>query len=180
MKLSSDQRGVVRRSGLALAFSAAVLGIGYVWLPTELFGVAQPMTVADRIAFALRSDLFLFVWLAGCFVAVSRGRFHSSADIGGSAFGRPSPAIAIRVAVLQNSLEQVVLALGAHLILATVLRDGELVLIPLLVFLFWVGRVTFAAGYSGGAPGRAFGMVVTVAPTAASYLLAAGLMLSGR
>ena len=52
------------------------------------------MTTADRIAFALRADLSLFVWLAGCVGAVSRGRLHSPADIRGSAFGPPSPAIA--------------------------------------------------------------------------------------
>ena len=138
------------------------------------------MTTADRIAFALRADLSLFVWLAGCVGAVSRGRLHSPADIRGSAFGPPSPAIAVRAAVLQNSLEQTVLALGANLILATVLRGRELVLIPLLVLLFRVGRVAFAAGYPRGAPGRAFGMAVTGAPIAAGYLLAAGLMFYGR
>jgi hypothetical protein len=180
MRLSPDQWGVVRGSGLALAFSAGVAAVGYAWLPPELFGLEQSMTTADRIAFALRADLFLFVWLAGCVGAVSRGRFHSPADVRGSAFGPQSPAIAVRIAVLQNSLEQTVLALGAHLILATVLRDRELVLIPLLVLLFWVGRVAFAAGYSRGAPGRAFGMAVTGAPIVASYLLAAGLVLAGR
>ncbi len=180
MTLSPDQWGVVRGSGLALAVSAGVLGVGYAWLPAEWLGLAPAMMAADRIAFALKSDLFLFLWLAGCVGAVSRGRFHSPADLRGSAFAPPSPAINIRAAVLQNSLEQTVLALGAHLILATVLRGRELVLLPLLVLLFLVGRVAFTAGYSKGAPGRSFGMALTGAPIVASYLLAAGLMLVGR
>lgn len=101
-ELSPDQRGVLRGSGLALALSAGVISAGYAWLPAELFGLEQAMTPADRIAFALRANLFLFVWLARCVGAVSRGRFLSSADIRSSAFGPVSLAINVRVAVLQN------------------------------------------------------------------------------
>ncbi len=52
-------------------------------------------------------------------------------------------------------------------------------IIPLLVALYLVGRVTFA----GLCPRRSatlFGMTLTAAPTVASYLLAAGLMIAGR
>src|SRR3546814_5279956 len=52
---------------------------------------------------------------------VSRGRFHSAIDNPGSAFAPPSPAIAVQVAFLQNTLEQAVAAVGAHLALATLI-----------------------------------------------------------
>lgn len=68
------------------------------------------MTVADQLAFALKADVLLFVWLAWCVREVSKRRFRSTIDRKGSAFGRPSEAIAIPAAVLQNSLEQAVLA----------------------------------------------------------------------
>lgn len=180
VSLSTDQRGIVRAAVLGLAFSAAMLTAGYRWLPPELLGLDQTMDVGEQIAFALKADLLIFIWLAGCMRSVSKGRFHSPADIRGSAFGMPSPAIAVRSAVLQNSLEQTVLAIGGHLILAAVLRGPELVLIPLLVLLYLIGRVTFAAGYAKGPAGRAFGMVVTAAPTFAAYALAAALTIAGR
>ena len=82
--------------------------------------------------------------------------------------------------MLQNSLEQTVLAFGAHLVLATLLRGPELVIIPLLVGIYFIGRVTFALGYAQGAARRSFGMALTAAPNAASYLLAAGLMIASR
>ena len=69
----------------------------------------------------------------------------------------PSPAIAVRSAVLQNALEQAVFAFGAHLALAAVLRGPQLVLLPPLVALFLVGRVAFAAGYRKGAPRLRYG-----------------------
>ncbi|MGX6571262.1 MAPEG family protein [Cupriavidus necator] len=98
----------------------------------------------------------------------------------GSASGQPSPAIKVRMAVLQNSLEQTVLAVGAHLILATVLNGAELRLIPILVFLYLLGRATFAFGYSRPPIGRAFGMAVTGISTIVGYLFATALILAGR
>lgn len=180
MRFSSDQLGIIRASALALGVAAAILAVGYVWLPPGWVGLSPAMDIGERVAFTLKADLLMFIWLAGCVGAVSRGRFYSPADIRGSAFGPPSEAIAVRTAVLQNSLEQTVLAFGGHLILAALLRGHELQLIPLLVILFLAGRVTFALGYAKSASGRAFGMALTGASNIASYGVAIGLVLIGR
>ncbi len=180
MAFDSEQLGILRGSALALAFALPALAAGYIWLPAEMFGLSSAMTMGDQIAFALKADLLLLVWLAWCVRAVSSGRFRSPVDRKGQAFGPPSEAIAIPAAILQNSLEQTVLAFGAHLVLATVLRGAELVIIPLLVVLYLVGRLTFSLNYSKGAARRSFCMALTGAPTVASYLLAAGLMIAGR
>ncbi|MFG1423108.1 MAPEG family protein [Roseixanthobacter liquoris] len=180
MGFSSDQMGIVQGSAAALILAAAVVAAGYIWLPPGVLGLNPAMDFGGRIAFTLKANILMFVWLAGCVGAVSRGRFYSPADIRGSAFGSPSPAIAVRAAVLQNSLEQTVLAFAAHLTLATLLRGPELVLIPLLVAVFLVGRVAFAFGYAKGASGRAFGMALTAATIIASYGLAIGLVVVGR
>ena len=76
-------------------------------------------------------------------------------------------------AVLQNTLEQVVLAVVVHLALASLLRGREMVLIPLLVALFCSGRLAFWIGYRRGAGSRALGFGLTFYPTA----LALGLTL---
>lgn len=177
---SSDQIGIIRASAVALAFAAVVLLAGYAWLPPELLGLSPEMDFGERIAFTLKAGFLMFLWLAGCVGAVSRGRFYSPADVRGSAFSRPSPAIAVRAAVLQNSLEQTVLAFGAQLTLAAIPRGTELVLIPLLVALFLVGRIAFAVGYAKRASGRAFGMALTGASIIASYGIVVGLMAAGR
>ena len=177
---SSDRMGIIRGSAAALALAAVVLAAGYVWLPLGPLGLNPEIGLGERIAFALKADILMFLWLAGCVGAVSRGRFYSPADIRGSVFGEPSPAIAVRAAVLQNSLEQTVLAFGAHLTPAALLRGTELVLIPLLVALFLVGRMAFAFGYAKRASSRAFGMALTGASIIASYGIMVGLIVAGR
>ena len=180
MIFDSEQRSIVLQSAFAVLLCGVVLGVGYLWLPPDLVGIGGSMPLTDRMAFALKWDLLIFMWLAGSVGAVSQKRFWTPADRHGSAYSEPSPAIAVRTANLQNTLEQTVLASGAHLILATVLRDRELVLIPLLVLLFLVGRATFAIGYAKSPIGRAFGMAVTGASAGSALVLAAALILSGR
>ena len=74
--------------------------------------------------------------------------------------------------MLQNSLEQTVLAVSAHLVLATVLRGEEMILLPVLVPLYLVGRGFFALGYAQGAAAPAFGMALTGASTIAAFGIA--------
>lgn len=180
MPWSADQRGIVRDSLLAIVVSAALLAAGYVWLPATWFGLDVPLDTAERLAFALQADLAILLWLAGCVRAVSKRRFESPADIRGSASAAPSPALKVRSAVLQNSVEQTVLAVGAHLTLATVLRGAELRVIPLLVALYLLGRATFAWGYARRPIGRAFGMAITGVSTLVALGLAVSLLIAGR
>ena len=175
-----EQKGILRWSALAVLATGAVLGAGFVWFPAGLFGLNEAMTAGDRIAFALKADLPVLIWLAGCLRAVSSGRFRVPADRKGAAFGKATPALAVRIAILQNSLEQTVLMVGASLILASVLRGSELILIPLSVLLYLVGRAAFAITYSKGAVARSFGMALTAGPIIAGFLISGYLMIAGR
>ena len=180
MTFDQEQRSIIFQSALALLLTAVVLGGGYRWLAPGFVGVTTPMTLADRLAFALKWDLLIFLWLAGSVGAVSQKRFWTPADRHGSAYSEASPALAVRRANLQNTLEQTVLASGAHLILAAVLRDEELVLIPLLILLFLAGRAAFAIGYAKSPIARAFGMAMTGTAVGFAYVLAACLIVTGR
>lgn len=180
MTFDDEQRSIMLQSALAVLLAAAVLAGGYRWLPPEPVGITESMDLANRLAFAVRWDLPIFLWLAGCVGGVSQGRFWTPADRHGSAFRGPSKAIGVRAAVLQNSLEQTVLAVGANFVLATLLRESELVLIPLLVLLYLAGRATFAWGYARSPIARAFGMALTAAPIGFAYVLAAWLIAAGR
>ena len=180
MIFDREQKSIVLQSALAVLLCAVVLGGGYWWLPSERVGAATPLAFADRLAFALKWDLLVFLWLAGSVGAVSQKRFWSPADRHGSAYSEASPTLAVRAANLQNTLEQTVLASSAHLILATMLHGRELVLIPLLVLLFLFGRAAFAVGYANSPISRAFGMAVTGASILFAYVLAAALILTGR
>lgn len=173
--LKTEQRKVLQWSAAAFAFCALVMFACYRLLPRWL---DFPSELAERIAFALQADLLVLAWVVFAIRRVSGIRFHSAADNRGSAYGSPSPRLAVSAAFLQNTLEQAAIAVGAHLALATLVAGPSLALIVGAVILFVVGRLTFLLGYSRGAGGRAFGMATTAIPTAAAYVWAIGLMVA--
>ena len=124
-----------------------------------------------QAVFALKADLFVFLWLVVAVVRVANVRFFSSEDIQGGGLTKPSKRIAVSLSILQNTQEQALLAVGAHLALASLLEGAELAVIPLLVALFCIGRAAFWFGYAGGAASRAFGFGTTFYPTVAAYAL---------
>lgn len=178
--MNAEQREIAARSAAAIALSAAAVAAAWLWLPPALLGATPDMATADRLAYALKADLPVFLWLGGCLRAVASIRFRSDADRPGAAYGSPSARLAVPAAVLQNSLEQTVLAVGAHLVLATVLRGEEMILLPVLVALYLAGRVFFVLGYARGAAARAFGMALTGTSTIAAFGVALVLMGLGR
>ena len=89
------------------------------------------------------------------------------------------PALAIRVAFLQNTLEQAVLAGAFYFALAALAGGPWMALPPVAAVLFVVGRVLFFLGYRRGAGGRSFGMALTMLPAVVGYLLLAWLLIFG-
>jgi hypothetical protein len=172
--LRSEQRGVVLGVVIAIVAAAVVLGAGWTILPFTPPRVVMP---GERLAYAIRVDLFVLVWLLIAIARVGNIRFLSADDIRGSGFAPPSPRLAMASAFLQNTLEQVALAVPAHLALAVSMRGVELVVIPLLAALFSVGRITFWIGYPRGAAARAFGFALTFMPTVLAWVTAVALWL---
>ena len=168
--LPVERRRIRTRGALALVFCALVLGLGVYWLPRWL---SFPVNFADRLAFALRADLFVLIWLLIAVGIVSTIRRYSAEDNAGSAFSPPSSRLAIPAAFLQNTLEQVVITTLAFLALATVEGEAALAYIVASLPLFALGRITFLRGYPGGAGARAFGMVVTALPSLGAFAWAA-------
>lgn len=167
--LDAEQRRVLWGMGRAVAVMVLVLGFGAA-LTWRLIPALPRLE--DRLVFALRCDLFVVAWLAAAVAAVARGRFFSPADIEGAGYGVAGPRIAVASAVLGNTLEQAVLAVVAHVGLASLLRGRELVVVPLLVGLFCAGRLAFWTGYRHGASGRAFGFGLTFYPSVLALISA--------
>lgn len=134
--LRQEQRRVaVRMAAAALCTAAVVSAALYA-------GTASaPRPLAERLATALRADLLVAVPLAAAIANVARLRFFSADDIGGSSAGVASPAVRRAVAVLQNTLEQAVLAVPVHLAVASLLPSP--VPAVALAGLFLLGRVLF-------------------------------------
>lgn len=168
MDLAAEQQKIRCAAFLAVPFCAAVLAVSYFMLPHY---ISLPTALVERIAFTIRADVFVVLWVFLSAGMVAHTRRHSAADIGAALSGPPSRHLAVQLAFLQNTLEQTVLAVMVHLALATQLSGPLLTLIIGAVLLFGIGRITFLIGYPMGAGGRAFGMITTVLPTLAGFVL---------
>lgn len=160
--LRKEVQGIRTAAVKALILSAASFAAGYLLLPKYLF---FPATTSDALVFTLRVDLFILLWVVVAVGFVSHARRQSTVDIRGAAFGVPSESIRVKIAFLQNTLEQAFIAIGAHLVFSTLLAGPALSLLIVATALFAVGRITFYRGYPQGAAARAFGMVTTAIPT---------------
>jgi hypothetical protein len=169
------QRRVAAAMALAAILTAGLLTLAAVWEPTD----TPVRPGAERLQAALRADLFVVAWLAAAIANVARLRFFSRDDIAGSGTGSGSRPVREAVAILQNTTEQVVLAVPTHLALATVLARPAVPL-AVLVALFFAGRTLFWLGYRRGPGGRALGFALTFYPTVAALGLAASLLVLGR
>jgi hypothetical protein len=156
----AEQRRVAAGMASGLAITVLALTLAVWWEP-----VGMPvMPVAERLQAALRTDLLVIGWLAAAIANVARLRFFSSDDIAGSRAGPGSKPVQDAGAILQNTLEQCVLAVPTHLAYATV-ADHPAGVLATLATLFCVGRAMFWIGYRRGAHGRALGFALTFYPT---------------
>jgi hypothetical protein len=156
---------------------AAVLASSLIpaaWLPIDL--------PAARMAWTLPWALLPLLALMVSIMRVGNHRFSTPEDIDGSGLTVGTQKIQILRAILQNTLEQAVLAIGVYLIGSVVLPHGWLRVIPAAALLFPIGRVLFAAGYAAGAGGRAMGFGLTAYPTFAllvTLIVLLGIRMSG-
>ncbi len=157
MPHSDDRRLMARYLLFGAIFCILVMALGY-WL--HLVPLPAFRDAADRVMFALRLQILVLPWLAAA-LAVAAYRGDSAAD----------------AALVRDMLEQVVLAFGAHLVLAVMLRGEEMVMVAMLAALFCVGRAAWWFGDSARPGLRAFGFALSFFPSLAAYVLAALLLL---
>ncbi len=169
-----EQRRVAVSMALAVLITAVVLALAAFREPE---GPVLP--VAERLQIALRADVFVVAWLAAAIGTVARLRFVSRDDIAGSSQGAGSRPVREAGAILQNTAEQVILAVPTHLALAAILARPTAMLAA-LAGLFCVGRALFWAGYGRGAGARALGFALTFYPSVAALGFSAALLLLGR
>lgn len=147
---------------------AAALAVSIIVLLAALnWGQAQP--IETRLAAAAAATAIFAAWLGAAIARVAWLRFHtpSAIDAGGD---DPADATLQRAkAILQNTLEQAVLAALVLIGLAVAIERSALA-IAALAGLFSIGRTLFWAGYAEGATARAFGFALTFYPSMLALL----------
>ena len=174
--LNSAQRGVA--IGAASAFLTAMA----TFTLAAIFGgarIASSASVEFRLELLAASLMAPAASLFICIARLAKHRFFTPEDINGSALTEGTSRAKLLQALLQNTLEQLALALPVYLSCSLLFPSRFLGLIPAAAAMFFVGRVLFYISYSGGAPSRAFGFAFTFYPTMflacmAVYFLATG------
>ncbi len=143
----TEQRLVALGMAGAVMVTVAVL---LLLVALQPFAMPDLETPGAKLAYAARLDAPLLACLGAAIANVARLRFFSAMDIGGGAQAKASPAILRAGAILQNTLEQVVFAVGSHCALASQLSARWVVVLPGLAGLFCAGRALFWLGYRHG------------------------------
>jgi hypothetical protein len=170
MELSEKQKGVVRGViPAALITVTALCGLSW-FVPVGLLPLDEP---AGRLAWALQWALLPTLALMISIMRVANYRFASPADIDGSGLTAGTDRVLVLRAILQNTLEQAVLAVVAYCIWSVTMPLRWLGAIPMAALLFVTGRLLFARGYDRGAAGRATGFGLTAYGTFALLITSA-------
>ena len=167
--LTSSQKGVRRGAAAGIAITAGLLALAIAGAPGRLLPHDR-----SPLAFALVWDTPIVVCLVINIAMVANHRFFTPEDIDGGGLSAGTARVRLLQSMLQNTLEQAVLAIGVHLIWAAVMPTGWQAAIPAATLLFAAGRVLFWRGYAKGAPSRALGFGLTFYPSVAMLVLIVG------
>lgn len=161
MILTSKQVGVLKGMvfGAISAIVILLLGSTLEWVSLD------HSNDLARIKFAMTSVLFPALFLLLSIARLARHRFFTPEDIDGSALSEGTEQAKLLQSLLQNTLEQLSLAVIAYLAWAVVMPAQCLSVIPLAAIAFSLGRILFFVGYKKGAASRAAGFALTFYPT---------------
>ena len=174
MELTEKQKGVVR--GVIPAALLTLVGLcgASLLLPASALPVDEPDA---RLAWALQWALLPILTVMVAVGRVANHRFYTPEDIDGAGLTNGTPQARLHRAILQNTLEQAVLAVAAYAIWSVVVPYSWLPSIAVAALFFVAGRVLFARGYRRGASGRAMGFGLTAYPTCGMLATLAVLLL---
>lgn len=158
MPLTDKQLAVLKGMTAAVLVSGLVLASAAAGLPEDW---RTGDTGPDRLWLVTICCLAISFWLLVSIGRLARHRFFTPADIDGSGLTQGTDTAKELQAVLQNTLEQTVLAVLAYGCFAALAPGAFLGMLPAAAALFWIGRALFWHGYARGAGARAFGFALT-------------------
>lgn len=171
MALSKTQSGILSgmAAGAGCALAIVILGA---WLNPFLF--LPNLSIAARLSTAVQAALVPAIFLLISVGRLAKHRFFTPEDIDGAGLSVGTGQAKLLQALLQNTLEQLGIAVIAYLAWAVVMPSTWLSVVLLASFAFGVGRILFFVGYRHGGPSRALGFTLTFYPSAIMLAVTAG------
>ena len=173
--LTDEQLGVLKGMVAGLAITVASLGIA-------IIGLLEPLVPAAdaSLTYALKWDALIVVCLTINIAVLARHRFVTPEDIDGGGLCKGTQTAQLLQSMLQNTLEQTVLAVGVHAIWASVMPQTWQPAVPIASIMFVAGRIMFWRGYSKGASARALGFALTFYPSVLMLVVIVGHLVFGQ
>lgn len=165
MELREQQNKVKKGVVVAIVCSAFFIAASFSLFP---FVLRDAEGLTSRLVFTIQCELFAGFVLFAAIATVGNQRFLSRDAIEGTT--NLSGSIEINRRFLQNTLEQLILAIIAHFCLVTVVDPSSVKIVPILVGWWILARLAFWYGYHRTPVGRAFGFAATMYPTVAAML----------
>ena len=162
MEFSIKQRGVL---GGMLAGTAISIGLIIFGILLNPFNFQSNLTLLEKSSVLFKSLILLALCLAFSIGRLAKYRFFNPDEIDGRGLRTDSDRAIFLQSLLQNTLEQSVLAAFAYGTWTFVMPSAWLSVVPLAALSFAVGRVLFFAGYRRGAVGRAVGFTMAFYPS---------------
>ena len=161
-----------QQSGLNLIHTQVVSGlismaiyfyIGFYYIP---IAVPENPSMTDRIIFTLRWGIIEILPLFAGIHAVGSSRGNNLAVASNPSDPKQAipPGGAVHVRFVAHTVEQLWIHLPGLFVLASYVQPENLKLIPLIAFLFFIGRIIYWIGYIRSPLQRAFGFSFTIFP----------------
>ena len=150
---------------IVLLFALAGLVVSALLLCSSILIPVNETTSGGRTALLASALLALGLCLVFCIGRMATHRFLSPEDIDGDPKRSDSPKGVELQKILQNTLEQTVLAALAYTIWAATAPDHWLGALLVAPAIFLAGRILFIVLHGRGATGRAIGFALTFYPT---------------
>lgn len=144
-----------------LVAATAIIALIATGIATNPFGYADDMDLTAKLSVAIQSCAAVVVFLVVSVGRLAGHRFFTPEDIDAGAGMHGTQKAKILQSLLQNTLEQGVIATVLYLTWAVVMPGRWLSVVPLAAIAFSVGRVLFFAGYEKGAAARSLGFALT-------------------
>ncbi len=168
-KSKNTQRALeaVVRPQILISFCAMLIYfyIGYYYVPISVH--FEDPSMLDRMVFTLRWVPLTTLPIIIMIIVVGniRGRNLTTAGDPSSPGQFNPPVIAVHTRVLANTLEQTLIHIPALFAFASYVQPENLKLVPLVVILFFVGRMIYWIGYVQYPFYRALGFAMALFPS---------------
>lgn len=167
MNLTHKQRGTALGMLIGFVSALAVIILGVRLNPLDF---DTSVEIIERLRVATASMVLVCVFLVFSIGRLARHRFFTPDDIDGAGLTEGTVKAKLLQALLQNTLEQTMLAILVYSSWALLMPGTWLSVIPLAALSFAIGRILFFFGYTRGAPSRATGFALTFYPSALMLL----------